>query len=295
VWSAHAGRASIDDAESLACAPVSALCRIFMALARLRYRLVDVFTDRPLAGNPLCVVLDPCPPDLMQAIAREANLNETTFPTQTGEDSYEMRIFSQTLELPFAGHPSLGTGWLLGPRRWTQVTSGATVIVEAGEDGATMSQPQPEFEPLDEQRDAILAALGLRTADGISRATLGGITHVLVATGEPLDGLSPDLPRVADLSRECRAHTIVPMRAEDSSTLYARVFGPASGFAEDPGSGSAAGPIALLARSLWGTDERIVVGMGAEIGRPSRIEVDITNEILVGGRVTISAEGNFLF
>jgi trans-2,3-dihydro-3-hydroxyanthranilate isomerase len=255
---------------------------------------VDVFTDRPLWGNPLCVVLDPCPSELMQAIAREANLSETTFPSQTGEDSYEMRIFSPTLELPFAGHPSLGTGWLLGPRRWTQVTSGATVIVEADKDGATMSQPQPQFERLEEQREAILAALGLRTADGISRSTVGGITHVLVATAEPLDGLSPDLTRVAEVSRECRAHTLVPMRADDRSTLYARVFGPASGFAEDPGSGSAAGPIGLFARQLWGTDERIVVGMGAEIGRPSRIEVDITNEVLVGGRVTISAEGTFL-
>jgi trans-2,3-dihydro-3-hydroxyanthranilate isomerase len=265
-----------------------------IALARLRYRLVDVFTDRPLAGNPLCVVLDPCPPELMQAIAREANLSETTFPSKTGEDSYEMRIFSPMLELPFAGHPSLGTGWLLGPRRWTQVTSGATVTVEADEEGARMSQPQPQFEALDEQHEAVLAALGLRTADGICRATVGGITHVLVATTEALDGLTPDLTRVAQASRECRAHTIAPMRADDRSTLYARVFGPAAGLDEDAGSGSAAGAIGLFARQLWGTDERIIVGMGAEIRRPSRIEVDITSEILVGGRVTISAEGTFL-
>ena len=63
-------------------------------MARLRYRLVDVFTERPFSGNPLCVVLDRCPGDLMQAIAREVNLSETTFPVQTGDDSYEMRIFS---------------------------------------------------------------------------------------------------------------------------------------------------------------------------------------------------------
>jgi trans-2,3-dihydro-3-hydroxyanthranilate isomerase len=67
-----------------------------------------------LAGNPLCVVLDHCPVDLMQAVAREVNLSETTFPIQTGNDSYEMRIFSPTLELPFAGHPSIGTAWVLG-------------------------------------------------------------------------------------------------------------------------------------------------------------------------------------
>ncbi len=75
----------------------------------MRYRIVDVFTERPLEGNPLCVVLDPCPPELMQRIAREANLSETTFPVQTGENAYEMRIFTPTVELPFAGHTSLGT------------------------------------------------------------------------------------------------------------------------------------------------------------------------------------------
>lgn len=71
----------------------------------LRYRIVDVFTDVPLAGNALCVVLDPCPEPVMTAIAREVNLSETTFPVVTGEDSYEMRIFTPSAELPFAGHP----------------------------------------------------------------------------------------------------------------------------------------------------------------------------------------------
>ena len=263
-------------------------------MARIRYQLVDVFTDRPLQGNPLCVVLDPCPSELMQPIAREVNLSETTFPRQSGDDSYEMRIFSPTLELPFAGHPSIGTAWALGPRRWTQVTTGATVTVEADEHGAKMTQPRPEFEPLEAQREEILSALGLRTADGICRSSAGGTTHVLVATSEPIDELAPDLMRVAEVSRACRAHTLVPMRAEDRSHLYARVFAPAAGVPEDPGSGSAAGPIGLFARQLWATDERVVVGMGAEIGRHSRLEVDVADEIFVGGRVALSAEGHFV-
>ncbi len=164
-------------------------------MARLRYRLVDVFAHRPLEGNPLCVVLDPCPPELMQLIAREANLSETTFPLQTGEDAYEMRIFSPTVELPFAGHPSLGTGWSLGPGRWTQKTAGATVIVEADERGATMTQPRPEFVPVEERADAVLAALGLSSADAIYRSSAGGTVHLLVATSEPIDRLDPDLGR----------------------------------------------------------------------------------------------------
>jgi trans-2,3-dihydro-3-hydroxyanthranilate isomerase len=263
-------------------------------LARLRYRLVDVFTDVPFRGNPLCVVLDLCPEELMQAVAREVNLSETTFPTQTGDDRYEMRIFSPTVELPFAGHPSIGTAWVLGARRWTQVTSGATVTVEADERGARMTQPSPEFKPIDEHRDEILAALGLSAADGVVRSTAGGTTHILVATSEPIDGLNPDLSRVAAISRSCRSHTMVPMRELNRGRVHARVFGPAAGVSEDPGSGSAAGPIGLFARELWGTDERLVVAMGAEIGRPSQLEVDISGEIVVGGHVVASAEGEFL-
>jgi trans-2,3-dihydro-3-hydroxyanthranilate isomerase len=267
---------------------------VSFVLDRLRYRLVDVFTERPFAGNPLCVVLDRCPSELMQPIAREVNLSETTFPLQTGDDSYEMRIFSPTVELPFAGHPSIGTAWVLGPRRWTQVTSGATVTVEADEQGARMTQPVPEFEALDEQSEPLLSALGLRTAAEIRRSTGGGTTHVLVATSEPIDTLDPDLTQVADVSRRCRSHTLVPMRMIDRSRLHARVFAPAAGVPEDPGSGSAAGPIALLARELWGADAQVTITMGAEKQRPSQIEVELTDEIRVGGRVTISAEGEFL-
>jgi trans-2,3-dihydro-3-hydroxyanthranilate isomerase len=174
------------------------------------------------------------------------------------------------------------------------VTSGATVTVQADELGARMTQPSPEFEPVDEYRDEILAALGLAAADGVVRSTAGGTTHVLVATSEPIDGLDPDLSRAAAVSRRCRSHTLVPMRAIDRGRIHARVFGPAAGVSEDPGSGSAAGPMGLFARQLWGTDERLMVTMGAEIRRPSLLEVDISGEIVVGGRVVTSAEGEFV-
>ena len=110
----------------------------------LRYRIVDVFTERPLEGNPLCVVLDRCPPALMPRIAREVNLSETTFPVTTGEWAYEMRIFTPASELSFAGHPSLGTAWLLGPGRWTQTTAGGTVTVEADEYQIVAPEPAPK-------------------------------------------------------------------------------------------------------------------------------------------------------
>ena len=94
----------------------------------MRYRIVDVFTDQPLAGNALCVVVDPCPERRMAAVAREVNLSETTFPTITGEGTYAMRIFTPGLEIPFAGHPTLGTAWVLGPGRWRQTTEAQTDV-----------------------------------------------------------------------------------------------------------------------------------------------------------------------
>ncbi|HSH58686.1 MAG TPA: PhzF family phenazine biosynthesis protein, partial [Acidimicrobiales bacterium] len=95
------------------------------------------------------MVLDPCPEPVMAAVAREVNLSETTFPTVLGDAHYEMRIFTPTRELPFAGHPSLGTAWVLGPRRWEQTTQGGTVEVEADVAGATMSQPDPVLSETD--------------------------------------------------------------------------------------------------------------------------------------------------
>jgi trans-2,3-dihydro-3-hydroxyanthranilate isomerase len=262
-------------------------------VAVLRYRIVDVFSERPFEGNGLCVVLDRCPEELMQRIAREVNLSETTFPVQTGEDAYEMQIFTPTAELSFAGHPSVGTAWLLGPGRWTQTTAGGTVVVEADERGAMMTQPRPEFEAVEAEADDVLSALGLSSADAIYRSTAGGLTHILVATSEPIDKLDLDLGRVAEVSRACRGLTLVPFRKVDGATLQARVFGPAVGVPEDPGSGSAAGPIALLAHQVWGTETEVTITMGTEIGRPSRIDVQ-TDELRVGGRVTPCAEGQFL-
>ena len=251
---------------------------------KLRYRIVDVFTDRPLAGNALCVVLDECPEALMPAIARETKLSETTFPTLTGEDAYSMRIFTPATELPFAGHPSLGTAWALGPRRWTQTTTGATVTIEANAEGAVMAQPDPVFE--EDDPEAVTGALGLKASNGAWLATAGGMWHLIVATDAPIDALTPDITAMA------YDRTTAVVRRVDDRTLHVRVF--MAGIGEDPGTGSAAGPIAVLARRLWGTDADVTIRQGDEMGRPCRIEVHAeAGAITVGGRVAACAEGHF--
>jgi trans-2,3-dihydro-3-hydroxyanthranilate isomerase len=258
----------------------------------LRYRIVDVFSDRPLAGNALCVVLDPCPEPVMKAIAREVNLSETTFPVVTDERAYEMRIFTPSTEMPFAGHPSLGTAWALGPGRWTQTTEGATVAVEADAGGAVMTQPDPLVREVDAAGP--VAALGLGDAEGAFVADLGGTRHVLVPTRAPIERLAPDPSAVAAAARAAGGVSLCPFRPIDDETLHARVFAPLVGVTEDPGTGSAAGALGLVAGRLWGTAPDLVVHQGLEMGRPCRIEVHVEHgSMRVGGRVTPSAEGRF--
>ena len=258
----------------------------------IAYRIVDVFSDRPLAGNALCVVVDPCPDALQPAIAREVNLSETTFPVVTGDHSYEMRILTPGDELPFAGHPSLGTAWVLGPGRWIQTTSGATVAVEADAGGATMGVPDPAFRDADPA--AAVRALGLLGAEAGVVADSGGMRHLILPTEAPIAHLTPDLGAVAAAARAAGTHSVCTVRRVDDAVLHARVFLPGSGIPEDPGTGSAAAPLALLARQRWGTDVDVTILQGAEMGRPCRLEVHAEpGSLRVGGRVASCAAGRF--
>jgi PhzF family phenazine biosynthesis protein len=264
---------------------------------RLRYRIVDVFTDRPLAGNALCVVLDPVDDAAtMQAIAREVNLSETTFVTVTGEGTYDVRIFTASTELPFAGHPSIGSAWALGPGRWTQRSSGATVVVEASEAGAVMGQPDPVF--TDVYPDDVVAGLGLAPSSvrATTVAEIGGTRHLLVATEADIATLRPDGARLDAAVRAVRATGVGVVRRVDEGTLHARLWVPSPSLWEDPGTGSAAGPFGVLARRLWPVDEDLVILQGSEMGRPCRLEVHAElGNVRVGGRVAAAAEGHFVF
>ena len=261
-------------------------------MTELAYRVVDVFSDRPLAGNGLCVVLDPCPEALMGPIGREVNLSETTFPTVTGPCSYSVRIFTPSVELPFAGHPTLGTAWTLGPGTWTQTSPGATIEVVVDADGARMTQPEPTFAP--SPAEGPRAALGLAATAGCWVASAGGMCHLIVATEEPIADLRPDMgaARAATEAVGCLTFAVVGRR--DDANLHVRVFVPGRGIVEDPGTGSAAGPIATIARQLWQTDRAVTISQGAEMGRPCVIEVQLTEAgPVVGGRVSACAEGRF--
>lgn len=260
----------------------------------MRYRIVDVFSDRALAGNQLCVVLDDCDESLMQAVAREVNLSETTFPTVTGPTSYSNRIFTPSSELPFAGHPSLGTAWALGPGRWEQTTSGAVVTIEADERGAVMSQPDPDY--ADIATDGIAAAVGVAGIEAAAVAIAAGNRLLVSAVSDDLGDATPDQAAIAALCREHECMALGATRRLDDDNLHVRVFVPLAGIPEDPGTGAMAGPMALFARRLLGTSSDVTIRQGDEIGRPCRIEVHAEEgAITVGGAITACAEGRFTF
>ena len=261
----------------------------------MRYRLVDVFSSRPLAGNALCVVLDPCPEDRMQAVAREMNLSETTFLTSRGDGEYSMRIFTPGIELSFAGHPTLGTAWCMGPGRWRQRTSGAEVTVTVDAGGAEMIQPDPVITAVDAGADAA-AALGIGAVRGTWTAEAAGNRHVVVATEGSLSDWRIDATRALALMDAQRTSTIAVVERVDDTTLHVRVVFRANGVAEDPGTGSAAGPVALVARELWDCAADLVIHQGDEIGRPCRLRVHAERgDLRVAGDVSLCAEGEFRF
>jgi trans-2,3-dihydro-3-hydroxyanthranilate isomerase len=262
----------------------------------LNYRIVDVFTDRPLAGNGLCVVDgDPGDAKTMQAIAREVNLSETTFVTRTSDASYDVRIFTPTDELPFAGHPSLGSAWTLGPGTWTQRSSGTTVTIEVTDDGAQMTQPDPVFTEVYPEDAARGLGIPQARAPQAFVAEVGGLRHVLVPTDHQLERLRFDTVSLLEVSRAVNVTGVGALRKLDDTTLHVRLVAPSEkGTFEDPGTGSAAGPVGMLARDLWGLGAELRVKQGDEIGRPCRIDVHAqSGAIRVGGAVAPCARGVF--
>jgi trans-2,3-dihydro-3-hydroxyanthranilate isomerase len=270
------------------------------------YAVADVFTETPLKGNPVAVFLDAggLTETRMQQVAREMNLSETTFvlPARNGGDA-RVRIFTPVNELPFAGHPMLGTAVVLsaftstdrmlletamGPISFLLDRSGSAV-------SATMHQPIPTWQPY-EHADGLLAALGLRSSTLPVTMYRNGPRHVYVGLPdiEALARVEPDqraLARHRDLATNCFAGSGTKWRL--------RMFSPAYGVTEDAATGSAAGPLAVHLQRYGHIDfgEEIEILQGVEIGRPSLMRARIlgsagaVQSVEVTGSAVVVAHG----
>jgi len=271
-----------------------------------RYVIADVFTDTPLAGNQLAVFTDARGLDeaTMQALALEIGFSETTFvlpPEQGG--TARMRIFNPRHEMPFAGHPTLGTAFVLGAPLQLGVIALETgvgivpVTLERGESGrivfGRMTQPVPRVEPVDAP-EVVLAAVGAERSLLPIELYDNGARHIVVTLEEAeLGGLRPDGETIATFGI-----TGVNCVARAGSSWRSRMFWE---HGEDPATGSAAGPIAchLARHGLVGWGEEIVIAQGVEMGRPSALHAraeggeGLIDAVEVGGSAVVVARGEF--
>jgi trans-2,3-dihydro-3-hydroxyanthranilate isomerase len=275
-----------------------------------RYVVADVFTDTPLAGNPVAVFTDARALDgeTMQRLARETNLSETVFVQPPEADGHvRIRIFTPAAELPFAGHPVLGTAFVLAaPMQLSTIvleTGAGPIPVELERDESgrivfgRMAQPVPKVEPFERETE-LLAALGVERAELPVEVYDNGPRHLVavLASREAVAALDPDF-------RALRAFGTLGMSccAGEGTAWKTRMFAPTFGVDEDPATGSAAGPVAChLARHgriAWG--EEITLEQGAEIGRPSTLYAraeggdGLIDRVEVGGRAVTVARGEF--
>ncbi|HKX26932.1 MAG TPA: PhzF family phenazine biosynthesis protein [Blastocatellia bacterium] len=288
------------------------------SLGQYRYRVVDVFTERPLEGNALAVFPDASGLDgaTMQKIARELNLSETTFvgPATRADCAVQVRIFTPTLELSFAGHPTIGTSFVLleegiisadGGRFALEEKIGPVAVrVESGPRPLIwLTTPSINYGPTFD-RELCARVLGLEPKDLLE------ITPQLVSAGNPtlfvavkdpetVDRAGFDLSGMARLKAAEQDPMCVFVFAPTPTGAYSRMFAPEYGVVEDPATGSSTGPLAafMLRHQLIAGDEgaRFVSEQGTKMGRRSLLHILLHGPqgregIEVGGSVAPVAE-----
>jgi trans-2,3-dihydro-3-hydroxyanthranilate isomerase len=303
----------------------------------LKFYQADVFTLQPFGGNPVAVVPDAegLTDDELQQVAREMNLSETVFvfPPSDKAAVVRLRIFTPTQEIPFAGHPVLGTFFVLAELGLIRAKEPVTRVLQEcniglfpvelhSKDGqvvrVVMSQPKPEFlGALEETEDLykVASALGLakyaitEAKWPIEVVSTGlPVLIVPVRTLTAVRSIRPDASAIADVCRRFGANGIMvftTVTVEPFATVHTRMFAPSIGILEDPATGSASGALgAYLVQNgvvEVGPTTEIIAEQGYEMDRPSRILVqvqsddDVIQEVKVGGHCVMVIEGTLTF
>jgi PhzF family phenazine biosynthesis protein len=282
------------------------------------YKVVDVFTSRALQGNPVAVVLDAedLSTDAMQAIANWTNLSETTFvlPPSTAEADYRLRIFTPRSELPFAGHPTLGTAHAIleaqgGNPQFVRLVQECElglvdVTVEQQADGrkVTLGLPSAKFENLQADDVAELEEIlnyEFKGAAAPAVVNVGAIWVVaqLDSAASVLD-LRPDFGRLAEFERRLRVTglTVFGNHDQGDAAIEVRTFAPSCGVEEDPVCGSGNGSVAVFQRErglLSPQGASYVATQGRRVGRDGQVHVtvDASGAVRVGGSCVTSVGG----
>ena len=264
---------------------------------------VDVFAEERLGGKPLAVFVSP--PELsrerMQAWAREMNLSETIFIWPLGTRRYRARIFTPVEELPFAGHPSIGAAWCiqalgLGERDLAQETQAGLTHLWTDESGTVWLSPPAGELGEEVPVEAAAEALGVPTLwiskDRPPQVASAGLPHLLVHLDlDQVGGIRPPMGRMRDVLNRLGIGGLMVWSFTSSHRIHARGFAPGYGVDEDPATGSAAAALGVyLIKATGVTDaHRYQIAQGAEMGRPSLIQlalnVDGPGSIAVGGHV----------
>jgi trans-2,3-dihydro-3-hydroxyanthranilate isomerase len=287
------------------------------------FALVDVFTEHPFAGNQLAVILNAegLDDDQLQAVAREFNYSETTFvlrPSRAKAD-WRLRAFTKKEEVFGSGHHTLGAWWALAAQGklalrdpetkfWQEIGESVLPVSVASEGGAparvAMTQNKPHFGEKLKDLDGLALALGIEVSDfDLDRlepqAVSTGATHLLTPARSlsVLERVRVDAEKLIAVTRPlgCDGCYLFSLETcEPNSAAHARAFSPGVGIAEDPATGSAAGPLAALlaSRGLFPEGTWKVIEQGDEIGRPSRIEARVIgDQVEIAGKAVIVAEG----
>jgi len=285
------------------------------------YKVVDVFTAIPFAGNPVAVVLDADDLDTaqMQAIARWTNLSETTFlltPTHADAD-YRLRIFTPRSELPFAGHPTLGSAHAALEAGRVTPNAGALVqecgagLIRIAVDGAgasqrlTLAMPKASITPLAPDDVAELEAIlgqPVRRDAAPSRIDVGAVWIVAqLQDAQTVIDLTPDFTRSAAFERRLKATgvSIFGLHAQGEADIEVRSFAPSCGVDEDPVCGSGNGSIAAfraLHQGQSGHDTGYTASQGRCVGRDGRVSLDVAADgtVSVGGACVTCVEGTLI-
>jgi PhzF family phenazine biosynthesis protein len=272
-------------------------------MAQLRFKQVDVFTDRPFLGNPVAVVIggEDLDAAAMQAIACWTNLSETTFLLKSSKADYRLRIFTPKHELPFAGHPTIGSahaalesGFVGKKKKLVQECGAGLIELSVEDDGRIfLKGPPAKIQKMERQ----IPSIPLVPGGDVIKVDVGPVWVVgEMRDARALADLKPDMTALAEwsLSLGVSGATVFAASGESASAIHVRSFAPAHSIPEDPVCGSGNLSVAVFLKEhhlLERFGSTYIARQGMQLGRDGHVSVRIGEKIEIGGHAVTCVDG----